>query len=207
MNRTKGYFIFLLILISSSVISLNFIEQAYGQPIVAPPIEWQSTYRGFKVEQIVNGDYILFGSNRLTKLDSSGELIWTATYSTVFWSGDQCSDGGYVLVGDTSLVKTDGTGVIQWQRTYEEAGFLIRFRSVQQTSDDGYVLAGWRIPDGVNNNDFFLIKTDASGSIEFNHTYGEVSANEMAYDVLQASDDGFVLVGEQFSFSSSWTDG
>jgi hypothetical protein len=111
------------------------------------------------------------------------------------------------MVGVTSLVKTDGTGVIQWERNYEESGYYVVLRSVQQSNDGGYVLAGWRIPDGVNNDDFYLIKTDSSGIVEWSQTYGDVSANEMAYDVLQASDGGFVLVGNQFSFSSSWTDG
>jgi hypothetical protein len=53
---------------------------------------------------------------------------------------------------------------------------------------------------------FFLIKTDSAGNIEWKKTFGEESANELAYDVIQAPDGGYLLVGEQFRFDSLWTD-
>ncbi len=203
----KQRFVLLLLVCSLLFFPILSIKQTSAKSIVAPPIEWQSTVGGFKVEQTSDGGYILFGSGRLTKLDSFGALEWTQTYSTEFHSGDQCLDGGYVLAGSHSFLKTDETGAIQWERNYEEEGFSNSFKAVQQSSDGGYVLAGLRVPFGVNDDDFLLVKTDSSGNIEWKKTYGDESGNEMAYDVLQASDGGYILVGEQFRFDYVWTDG
>jgi hypothetical protein len=151
--------IVLLLLVSCLLLSsLSYCGKASGQSVIAPPIEWQSTMGGFKVAQTYDGGYILFGSGRVSQLNSFGEVEWTQTYSYEFHSGDQCSDGGFVLAGNTVLVKTDENGLIQWERNFEESGFLIGFRAVQQSSDGDYVLAGWRTPDGVNNDDFFSNK-------------------------------------------------
>ena len=134
----KERIVLLLLICSLLFVQIVDIKQVIGQSIVAPAIDWQSTYGGFKVEQTSNKEYIIFGLKRLTKLDYLGELEWTQTYSIEFYSGDQCSDGGYVLAGGTSLVKTDETGVIQWEHNYEENGFLIRLVAVKQTSDGCY---------------------------------------------------------------------
>jgi len=121
----------------------------------------------------------------LNKIDSTGDIQWSKTYSVGLNSGDQTTDGGYILAGDKSLIKTDENGVIQWEHNFEENGFLINFSAVQQSNDDGYILAGWRLPEGVNNDDFRPyfkalkdVKYDGRMAIECSWKNMEVQASD-----------------------------
>ena len=86
----------------------------------------------------------------------------------------QTSDGGYILVGytdsfgagdyDIFLIKTDANGNIQWAKTYGGTN-KDGATSVQQTSDGGYILAGWTYSFSADGAGIFLIKTDARGNV------------------------------------------
>jgi hypothetical protein len=96
------------------------------------------------------------------------------------WSYDsatsvqQTSDGGYIVAGSTTsfgagkrdifLIKTDAEGNIIWAKTYGGT-YWDEARSVQQTSDGGYIVAGYTNSFGAGDYDIFLIKTDANGDI------------------------------------------
>jgi hypothetical protein len=119
----------------------------------------------------------------LIKTDADGNAEWEKThggesYDTGF-SVLQTSNGGYIIVGETSsygagfydvyLIKTDEDGTVVWEKTFgdmeSESG-----HSVQQTSDGGYIIAGykgWFNFDGMSTqgDDLYLIKTDAEGDI------------------------------------------
>jgi hypothetical protein len=100
------------------------------------------------------------------------------TYGGINWdfaqSVQQTSDGGYIMAGytysfgaggsDIFLIKTDASGNVQWAKTYGGTNNE-RAYSVRQTSDGGYIVAGWTFSFGAGNGDLFLIKTDANGNI------------------------------------------
>jgi len=91
-----------------------------------------------------------------------------------------------------------------WTKTYgglnsESANCVI------QTSDGGYALAGYTYSLGAGSSDFWLIKTDASGSVEWNKTYGKGSS-ETAYSVVQTGDGGYALAGYTGSFGAGGSD-
>jgi hypothetical protein len=65
---------------------------------------------------------------------------------------------------DIFLIKTDANGNIQWAKTYGGTNWDEAF-SVQQTSDGGYIVAGYTYSFGAGSRDIFLIKTDANGNI------------------------------------------
>jgi PKD repeat protein len=79
---------------------------------------------GRSVRQTADGGYILLGSSASSE---SGEV-----------TGTQHGASG----SDYWAVKLDGAGAIRWQRLYGGGGNDVG-ASVQQTSDGGYVLAGY----------------------------------------------------------------
>jgi hypothetical protein len=81
-----------------------------------------------------------------------------------------------------------------WNKTYggtsSDCG-----RSVVQTSDGGYALAGYTGSFGAGSYDFWLVKTDSAGTMQWNQTYGEGTYDDRGESVVQTSDGGFALVG------------
>jgi uncharacterized delta-60 repeat protein len=196
--------------------------------------QWNRTYGGtsddeaYSVKQTSDGGYIVagytdsFGAGSydfwLVKTDSSGNQQWNKTFGGTYEdeanSVQQTSDGGYIVAGYTDslgagagdfwLVKTDSSGNQQWNRTYGGTSGDEAY-SVQQTSDGGYILAGYTSSFGAGEEDFWLVKTDSVGNQQWNKTYGGTGDDE-AYSVQQTSDGGYVLAGYTSSFGAGWYD-
>jgi hypothetical protein len=148
----------------------------------------------------------------LIKTDANGNISWAKTYGGTEYdrasSVQQTSDGGYIVAGytfsfgagsDVFLIKTDANGNISWAKTYGGTDWDWA-SSVQQTSDGGYIMAGYTGSFGAGG-DILLIKTDANGNIIWAKTYGGTSYDE-AYSVQQTSDGGYILAGETRSFGA-----
>jgi len=192
-------------------------------------IQWAKTYGGTNwdeassVKQTSDGGYILTGRTGsfgaggwdifLIKTDANGNIQWAKTYGGTdyeeAYSVQQTSDGGYVVAGSTEsfgaglgdvfLVKTDANGNIQWAKTYGGTNWDYA-SSVKQTSDGGYILAGYTASFGAGN-DIFLIKTDANGNLQWAKTY-RVRDIDYAFSVQQTSDGGYIVAGETWSFGT-----
>jgi hypothetical protein len=158
----------------------------------------------------------------LVKTDSNGNAQWNRTYGGA--SDDyayalvQTSDGGYAIAGSTKsfgagdwdfwLVKTDVNGNIQWSRTYggtrDDGWWGV---TLVQTVDGGYALAGYTYSYGAGFSDFWLVKTDSNGNMQWNRTYGGTS-NEQAYALVQTVDGSYALAGYTYSYGGGggWAD-
>jgi hypothetical protein len=190
---------------------------------------WNATYGGslsndeaWSLVQTSDGGYAVAGYTNsfgaggrdfwLVKTDSAGNLQWSRTYGGAnddwAYSIVQTDDGGYVLAGYTKsfgaggrdfwLVKTDSDGNIQWNKTYggasdDEARSLIR------TSDGGYALVGYTYSFGVGNANGWLIKTDGSGNMLWNRTYGGTN-DDFITAIIEAGDGGYAMAG----YTKSW---
>jgi len=155
----------------------------------------------------------------LIKTDSNGNMLWNTTYGGAL--GDearsliQTSDGGYALVGTTYsfgagsgdfwLVKTDSVGNLQWNQTYGGANDDYAY-SIIQTGDGGYALAGYTDSFGAGGRDFWLVKTDSAGNIQWNQTYGGTGYDE-ARSLIRTGDGGYAIVGYTESFGAGYADG
>ena len=125
------------------------------------------------------------------------------------WAVIETSDGGYALAGHTQsfgtvdadfwLVKTDKDGNVEWNQTYGGEKFETAY-SLVETSDGGYALTGDTQSFGAGDGDYWLIKTDKNGNVEWNQTYDN-GADERARSLVEASDGGYVLAGD-ISYSS-----
>jgi hypothetical protein len=151
---------------------------------------WNQTYGGL-VNYISNalikasdGGYALVGTSKesagddflLIKTDSAGVEQWSQTYDQQnvddALSGIQTNDGGYAIVGVSNasdpvyakawLVKTSSEGILEWSRTYGGSAQNV-LGSMAQTSDNGFILAGYTNSTGSGQEDFWLVKTDADG--------------------------------------------
>jgi len=181
------------------------------------------------VQQMSDGGYIVAGYTRsfgaggadvfLLKADASGNLQWAKTFGgggNYDWalSVQQTSDGGYIVAGwtdsfgagygDAFLLKTDASGNLQWFKTFGGSGRDDAY-SVRQTSDGGYIVAGYTNSFGAGYEDAFLLKADASGNLQWAKTFGG-SYDDAAYSVQQTSDGGYIVAGYTRSFGAGYAD-
>jgi len=177
---------------------------------------------------IIVGSTASYGAGRgdfwLIKTDENGTVSWNQTYGGTEWDGGRCvqqtSDGGYIIVGSTEsygagysdvwLIKTNSTGGLEWNQTYggsiDDHG-----QCVVQTSDGGYIITGFQgqilaatstmssrvVPSGG----IWLIKTNSTGGLEWNKTYGEAYIDK-GYCVVQTADGGYIIVGATIPFET-----
>jgi hypothetical protein len=154
----------------------------------------------------------------LVKTDASGNIVWDKMYGGIYrdipYQVIQTGDGGYAMVGYTAtalnhdqfrdawLVKTDANGNMQWSKTYGGAGPDSAY-SIVQTADGGYVLGGDTASFGAGGTDFWLIKVDGYGNMQWNKTYGGTSDDGgEGTSAIQASNGGYVLCGTTYSFGA-----
>ena len=91
----------------------------------------------------------------------------------------------------------------EWNRTYGGAS-SDRAWSMVQTFDGGYAVAGWTQSFGAGLDDFWLVKTDSAGNMQWNRTYGGANPDE-ARSVVQTDDGGYAVAGYTSSFGAgSW---
>jgi len=185
---------------------------------------WTRTYGGpgydwcHSAQQTADGGYIATGGTAvgapephdvyLTRTDARGDTLWTRTYggpdNEQGYSVQQTSDGGYIIGGSTSsfslaggvyLIKTDAYGDTLWTRTHGgdqcDEGY-----SVRQTTDGGYIVAGWTASFGGKIHAVYLVRTDAQGDTLWTRTYGGPD-EDIGNSVQQTTDGGFVVAGER----------
>jgi hypothetical protein len=177
------------------------------------------------VQETSRGGYIVAGFTGvpwteqcdayLVLTDESGDTVWTRTYDAMGyeegWSVQETLDGGYVIAGctglyptavfDAYLVKTDVNGDTLWTRTYD-AGRGEYGRSVQQTSDGGYIVAGYSC-DSYPESNPYLVKTDAGGNAIWARTYDHTLG--WFFAVQQTADDGYIAAGARRLSDSDMT--
>ena len=178
---------------------------------------------GACIQQTSDGGYITagyisnFGAGQddiyLIKTNTDGDTLWTKSYGSI--NADdanyvaQTSDGGYAIAGVThsfggeniSLIKTDASGGITWSKIYGTGDTLsdASAASAQQTSDNGFILAGYISNYGAGQDDYYLVKTDANGAIQWTKTYGGTDFDD-ANSVEQTADGGYIIAGMTSSF-------
>ncbi len=177
-----------------SLLIIIFIIYSFNIALTqAPAITWQNTIGGsisddlYSIQQTIDGGYILGG------------------YSSSGISGDktEASQGS----NDYWVVKLDATGqTIEWQNTIG-GSFQDECRTVQQTTDGGYILGGYS-QSGANGDktevnqgawDYWIVKLDAIGqTIEWQNTIGGSDADYL-YSIQQTTDGGYILGGHSES--------
>lgn len=197
--------------------------------------QWNKVFGGEQddgatsVQQTNDSGYIIAGYTSssgagsvdawLIKTDSLGNPTWMKTYGGYYSDGaysvEQTTDDGYILTGWTMsygpgplfnvwLVKTDSLGDQQWNKAFGEAD-VDQGRSVSQTTDGGYIIAGYTDSYGAGLYDMLLIKTDASGNEQWMKTFGG-TGRDYAYSVHQTYSGGYILAGYTLSYGAGSDD-
>jgi hypothetical protein len=105
---------------------------------------------------------------------------------------------------EAQVLPPDSEGNLLWSQTYgsiEDDGS----RSVQVTSDGGYIIAGYTWSFGVGEYEVYLVKTDSEGNLLWSQTYGGQDGDR-GYSVQVTSDGGYIITGETSSFGAGLDD-
>ena len=143
---------------------------------------------------------------------------WAATYGghNYDWaeSIQQTNDGGYIVtgyytsyfiggsfgsgIGGLWVLKLRPDGTVEWQKTYGGVSFEVA-KSIQQTRDRGYIVAGRTRSFGAGKEDVWVLKLRPVGTVEWQKTYGGIDWDE-AESVQQTRDEGYIVAGKTASF-------
>lgn len=180
MKKKKMSSIFAYMLVCATIMTVmgtSMAKNTLPQPI-SPEVEWQQTFGGEKidwgscVQQTVDGGYIISG-----------------TYYRNAWSFWYCY---------RYLIKTDANGVEQWHQTKGTYDRENMAQWVQQTTDGGYIIAGYQGNGG--DYDAVLEKTDSIGNTVWVKIFGQPDVFDLGKCVQQTSDGGYILTGWTQSF-------
>ncbi|MCX6824873.1 MAG: T9SS type A sorting domain-containing protein [candidate division SR1 bacterium] len=209
----------------------------------APSIEWQKSLgstaleNAFCIQQTSDGGYIVVGNSSNTadgyvtmrhggsdywivRLTSLGDTLWQKSYggsnNEVANAVQQTSDGGYIVAGwsnsnnfnvstprpgaeDYWIVKLDPSGTILWEKSLGGTNNE-RATAIQQTSDGGYIVAGYSLSNDVNvsghigSEDYWIVKLSSLGIIQYQRSMGGTSSDK-ATSIQQTSDGGYIVAG------------
>ncbi|MCH8903446.1 MAG: gliding motility-associated C-terminal domain-containing protein [Bacteroidetes bacterium] len=216
--KIKSLLVSLAVLLGTCVNAQITFQKTFGD---------NAADEAFAVEQTTDGGYIIggftysfgvgVGDFYLIKTDTEGDTIWTKTYGGISldeaFSIHQTFDGGYIMAGRTVsfglgsiyLVKTHANGSIMWSRTYGNFAAGSYGYSVRQTTDTGYIVAGWTASFGAGGIDVYLVKTDVNGDMAWTRTFGGPGADR-GYCVRQTNDGGYIVAGSTGSFGAGKDD-
>jgi hypothetical protein len=156
-----------------------------------------SNWYKFALDASSTSAAIYVNSQKLTSI-SQTNIPATASVSVGLFYGNGRYTGN--LYVDNVQISTSST----WSQTFVGPGNISFGNSVVQSSDGGYAIAGSTystIPyyPGSSPSDVYLVKTDWSGNMLWNKTYGVIGGMfatwEWGSSVVQLSDGGYAIAG------------
>ena len=159
---------------------------------------WNALYAqpAIQAQKAIGGtDYDEMRSVYFTK--DGGYIAGGLSYSNKSYQKSQNIRGGQ----DYWVVKVDSAGKIQWDKTIG-GNSDDNLKAVIQTLDGGYALVGESLSNisveksenSWGGSDWWLVKLDSSGSIQWDKTIGGSGTEYIDY-IKQTDDGGFVLAG------------
>ena len=104
---------------------------------------------------------------------------------------------------DLLMLKTDSLGNLQWAKVYGGAASDMA-TDVRETSDGGLIVVGWTQSFGAAGYDFWVLKTDNMGNVQWQNRYGG-NGNDQAWSVA-VDNNAYFVVGGTDSYGAGLTD-
>jgi hypothetical protein len=157
------------------------------------------------------------------KMDETGQLDWQKNFggsgTDLLQSIRLTNDGGFILAGNSNsppgklkkegcrggddywVIKLDAKGNEEWQKTIGGSG-QEKLQSICPTRDGGYILggssssqkSGEKTLNGFGNLDYWVVKLDHDGKIQWQQVFGGVYVDELR-SIEQTFDSGYILGG------------
>ena len=195
-----------------------------GQKVFQSTFGGVSNEIGKSIVQLADSSYVMAGYTSssgvggydvfLVKADKAGNLIWQKTIGGADWdfanSMDTTADGGFIIAGTTYsygkgnadgfVIKTDANGDTTWTKTF---GGLKddEFKSVIQTSDGNYALAGYTKSYNDSLGDAWMFKIYANGDSA--HTISYNFGLSDAFNHIQQLQTGEFITAGYLTFNNA----
>ena len=175
----------------------------------------------YSIIECSTGGFLITGYLQITgyglqlcsmRTDSDGNQLWNFTlpgiakyaWNDVGLAAIEVNTGGFAIAGytmapsgasqDMWLIRLDSTGNHLWNRTFGGSGNDVA-RSIVELSDGGFALAGYTTSFGIGTLEPYLVRTNSTGHLQWERTYGTDSGHEAARSVVACSTGGFALIG------------
>ena len=165
----------------------------------------------------------------VVKISSTGGLQWQkalgGSATDQAFSMQSSPDGGYIIAGysnsingdvtgnhgsqDVWVVKLNSTGSLQWQKALGGTSDD-QAKSVQPTSDGGYIVAGitgsfdGNVTGNHGGQDAWVVKLNSTGSLQWQKALGGTNG-DYAKSIQPTPDGGCIVAGYNFSTNGDVT--
>jgi hypothetical protein len=162
-----------------------------------------------RIYEIDQAGFVYYTRPLLFKLSESGDIQWQKTFGEKEKTGSrsvkvrQTSDGGYLVANDTSsgsageddvwLAKLSAAGNVQWQKLYGGSGEESA-RDLLLTPDGGCLAVASTSSFGAGGADFWLLKLNSGGKIEWQKAYG-TEKDESPFYILPTAEGDYIVTG------------
>ncbi len=181
------------------------------------------------IEQTTDGGYIVSGSYitvllgyrqaYVLRLDALGDTLWTRVFNGLA-GGDyseafaiqQSDNGNFVMCGNYVLSSLSGHSVFMqeldaagnpvWIKNWVHDTYGQNGYSLCKTPDGGFAFCADK-PNTTGSFDYWLIKTDSSGTEQWQKQYRPYGIGGTAHTLAVTPDGGFLL-GGVVSFPTTW---
>ena len=146
----------------------------------------------------------------LTKFSSAGDSLWTYYYGTA--DEDYCvrmvyNGKFFVLCGqvndvsafsvDGLMVAVDTLGGQVWLHRYGSSTLTESLSGLSASVDGGVIASGYQSDSTSAGNNFWLIKTDSMGTLQWQKNFGDAGMNEVSDAALQLGSGDILLSGDK----------